>query len=365
VEAFGQPVSLHGPGRGIGCATCPCLPQAPTTPGLLAIPGAKHGQALDGLSGRGISLPRSGLQGADINGKTTLIRKTFQLTRGIGPSRERELWARGISSWDDFPRPGGGVAFSVALDERIRSSLEQGNELLARRDLRGLSALFPSRERWRLYREFAHDAVFFDIETDATREQCPTVVSLFTSAGIEVFIRGQNLERVPEALARWPIWVTFNGLGFDVPVLKRHFPSLPEPIIHLDLRHLCRRLELMGGLKKIETLLGFGRPPHLLGVDGYDAVLLWRAFERSGSPEQLRLLVEYNIYDSLQLRTLMDTVYNRAIERLGVEAPLIEVFDRGDVLYDISRYLLTLSAQPDSHEVLARVRDGTRTVSDD
>ena len=285
-----------------------------------------------------------------------MIRRTFQLVRGIGPARERELWQQGFVSWDDFPPSGGRVAFSRALDERIRTSLAQARELLAARDLALLARLLPSRERWRLYREFAGDAVFFDIETDASREQRPTVVSVFHAEGFEVFLRGRNLDEVPEALARWPVWVTFNGLAFDVPVLEAHFPGLPKPALHLDLRYICRHFDLRGGLKRIEGALGFGRPPHLLGVDGFDAVLLWRAFERSGDPLPLRLLVEYNIYDSIQLRTLMDTVYNRGVEHHRTGAPQVPVFARGDILYDISRYLLTLGDPGDGAALLKALR---------
>jgi uncharacterized protein YprB with RNaseH-like and TPR domain len=191
-------------------------------------------------------------------------------------------------------------------------------------------------------REFADQAVFFDIETDGTSEQVPTVVSLFHREGFEVFIRGRNLEKLPPSLGRWPLWITFNGTGFDVPVLEHHFPDFPKPALHLDLRHICQRLGLRGGLKKLEGMLGFGRPPRLTGVDGFDAILLWRAF-RAGEPRALRMLVEYNLYDSIQLRTLMETVYNRGVALSGTGAPRLEVFRRGDVLLDISKYLLQLA----------------------
>lgn len=285
-----------------------------------------------------------------------MIRRTFQIVRGIGPAREREFWARGIRSWDEFPAHGQAPAYSAAQDDRIRGALGQADVLLARGDISALTRLFPSRERWRLYAAFASQAVFFDIETDASAAQNPTVVSLFHAEGFEVFIAGRNLDRLPEALERWKVWVTFNGSGFDVPVLESHFPRFPKPALHLDLRFICQRLELRGGLKKIEERLGFGRPPHLQGVDGYDAVLLWRAYRESGDVGLLRLLAEYNLYDSIQLRTLMDTTYNRSVEQLGVEAERLPVFERGEVLYDISRYLLSLGPEGDRRQVLDGMR---------
>ena len=119
------------------------------------------------------------------------------------------------------------------------------------------------------------------------------------------------MEALPAALARRRIWVTFNGSCFDVPVLKQHHPELKDPPLHLDLRFIGRRVGLTGGLKSIEDELSLGRPLHLRGVGGWDAVLLWRAYRAHGEIEALRFLVEYNLYDAFNLRTLMDTVFNR------------------------------------------------------
>ena len=33
--------------------------------------------------------------------------RTFQLTKGVGPWRERDLWARDIETWDDFEKAAG------------------------------------------------------------------------------------------------------------------------------------------------------------------------------------------------------------------------------------------------------------------
>jgi uncharacterized protein YprB with RNaseH-like and TPR domain len=84
---------------------------------------------------------------------------------------------------------------------------------------------------------------------------------------------------------------------FQLPALKAHFDSFPTPAAHLDLRFVCRRVGFSGGLKQIEDRLGFGRPPHLKGIDGWDAVILWRIYGRDLDLEALRFLVEYNLYD--------------------------------------------------------------------
>jgi uncharacterized protein YprB with RNaseH-like and TPR domain len=286
-----------------------------------------------------------------------MIRQTFQHLPGVGPWREKDLWARGIRSWSDFPTAGSAhVGISAKKDEEARGVLSRSEEALAARDLRALAALIPPKEHWRLYGHFAEQAVFFDIETDGDPYQNPTAVSLFDADGIHVFIRGRNMEALPEALARRPIWVTFNGSCFDVPVLRDHYPELAKPVAHIDLRFVCRRIGMNGGLKSIEDGLNLGRPPHLRGVNGWDAVLLWRSYHHRGNVEALRFLVEYNLYDAFNLRTLMDVAYNRCVDELACDVPRLPVFDRGDILYDVSKALLELGPTQRDLDVLARVR---------
>jgi hypothetical protein len=161
-------------------------------------------------------------------------------------------------------------------------------------------------------------------------------------------------------MRRWPLWVSFNGTVFDAPVLKRFLDEMPAPAVHLDLCHLCRRLGWRGGLKKLEDKLGFGRPQHLRGVDGLDAVFLWRYWKHFKDIAALRLLVEYNVYDSIQLRTLAARAYNHGIERLGLDEPPMAVFERGDVLYDVTRYLLSLGPEGNDEMALEQALDRAR-----
>ncbi len=287
-----------------------------------------------------------------------MLQRTFQHIPGVGPWREKDLWSRGIRTWDDFPAAGTGVAISRKTDDIARARIEEAREALARKDLRKLAELLPPREHWRLYPPFHDDAVYFDIETDGKDAQAPTVVSLFDSRGLHVFIQGRNMDALPEAMAERRLWVTFNGSCFDVPVLRDYFGPgrFPVPDAHIDLRFVTRRLGIGGGLKEIEGKIGAERPHHLKGVNGYDAVLLWRAYLRRGDVEALRFLVEYNLYDSFQLRTLMDFSYNRGADELNQDVPRLSVFDRGDVLYDVSKIILDLGPTERDLHTLARVR---------
>lgn len=292
-----------------------------------------------------------------------MIERTFQHIPGVGQWREKDLWARGFADWSSFPREGEGVAISRKTDGPARQRIHEAREALEARDLHRLGALFPPREHWRLYREFADECVYFDIETDGRTEQKPTVVSLFDKDGLHVFLAGRNMDALPAALMRRRIWVTFNGSCFDVPVLRGHFPELAAPALHLDLRFIFRRLGRACGLKTLEDTFALPRPPHLRGADGWDAVLLWRAFRARGDLAALRFLVEYNLYDAFNLRTLMDLAWNLACEGLGFEDAKGPVFERGDVLYDVSKTVLAMAPVDADPEVLERVRGERREAS--
>jgi uncharacterized protein YprB with RNaseH-like and TPR domain len=266
-----------------------------------------------------------------------MIRSTFRLAPGVGPWLEARLWEAGVRRWEDFPAPPA-VAISPAVDDRIRTAVARAAAALEAGDAEALAAMLPRNERWRLYAAFAGDAAFLDVETSGDDLTC---VGVLDADGPRIFLRGRDLEAFPEAARRWKLLVTFNGLAFDVPALRRAFPGWRPPRAHVDLCHLWRRLGHAGGLKLLEQETGVGRPPHLAGVGGRDAVRLWRAWE-GGDAAALRLLAEYNLHDAVNLRPLMDQGYNRIVARLGLPAAPVPVAERGDFRYDLTKLLLAL-----------------------
>jgi len=267
-----------------------------------------------------------------------VIRNTFQLARGIGPWMERALWARGITGWDELPAPPA-TALSPRIDGRLRLAVAEARQALGAGDAERLALLLPRRERWRLLADFSARAAYLDVETDALGRV--TLVAWLDASGPRLFVRGRNLPDFPEAARGARLLVTFNGLSFDAPVLERTFPGWKAPLAHLDLRHLFARLRMPGGLKWLEQETGLGRPEHLRGLAGGDAVRLWEAHE-AGEPGALRLLAEYNGWDVLNLPTLAALGYNRMLERHRMPAAPLPVPQRGDHLYDLTRTLLAL-----------------------
>jgi hypothetical protein len=265
-----------------------------------------------------------------------MIRCTFRIAPGVGPFLEGKLWTAGILRWEDFPAAD--VVLSPAVDARVRASIAKARAALEAGDADALATMLPRNERWRLYGAFGCDAAFVDVETDG---DALTAIGILDRRGPRLLLAGRDLERFPEEAEGWKLLVTFNGLAFDVPVLRRAFRGWRPPRAHVDLRHVWGRLGHQGGLKLLEAETGVGRPPHLAGVRGRDAVRLWRAW-LDGDAAALRLFAEYNLLDAVNLRTLMDLAYNRMIERLRLPADPVPVSERGDVRYDLTKILLAL-----------------------
>jgi hypothetical protein len=266
-----------------------------------------------------------------------VIRSSFRLVPGVGAFLESRLWDAGVSRWDDLPSAGPGV-LSAPVAARLRAGVERARAALEARDAEALAAMLPRNERWRLHGVFSDDAAYLDVESDG---DALTAIGFLDARGPRLLLAGRDLETFPEEARRWKLLVTFNGLSFDVPALRRAFPGWRPPRAHVDLRHLWARLGHQGGLKLLEVNTGVGRPPHLAGLSGADAVRLWRAAQE-GDAAALRLFADYNLHDAVNLRTLMDLGYNRMIERLRLPAEPVPVRERGDVAYDVTKLLLAL-----------------------
>jgi len=80
-------------------------------------------------------------------------------------------------------------------------------------------------------------------------------------------------------------------------------------------RQFLNKLGFKGGLKKIEKDFGLCRDSDIDGVDGYEAILLWNAYQR-GDKTALDTLIQYNSADIVNLKPLMEIGYNEMKERL-------------------------------------------------
>jgi len=166
----------------------------------------------------------------------------------------------------------------------------------------------PFSEQWRLFDEFKDDAVYLDIETDGYYGGI-TVVGLSDGVETKTLVRGFNLERslLEKELSKCKLLVTFNGASFDMPVISRYF-GLKTKVPHIDLRFVCQKVGLSGGLKQIEKDLGIRRRPEVENFCGEDAVSLWENWRATGERDYLDKLVLYNEEDVLNLKPLANKV---------------------------------------------------------
>src|SRR5262249_8317964 len=140
------------------------------------------------------------------------------------------------------------------------------------------SRLLPSCEQWRAFSSFQKKVAYLDIETTGGMDPLSlTVVGMYDGIRLRQFIRGDNLDEFPQAIADTQMIVTFFGTGFDLPFLRRAF-RMEFPQLHVDLCYLLKRLGHSGGLKKVERSLGLHRSKETDGLDGMDAVRLWREY---------------------------------------------------------------------------------------
>lgn len=246
-----------------------------------------------------------------------MLEVTFLHLPGATAEIERKLWEAGVHSWQDFlvKYQNGSLPFTVRPDwlALVQQSITQ----LAKGNIKFFAHLLPTSEHWRLYGSFRSQAVFLDIETTGLGpKDRVTVVGLYHNDRYEAFVDGMNLEQVPDFIRSFSILVTFNGSDFDIPFLKRVFPFLLLPPVHLDVQDLLKRLGIRGSQKVIEERLGFIRKEEVRGMTGIDAVALWEAYLR-GEQKALNRLLEYNREDVTKLKDLMDYAYRELCRQLG------------------------------------------------
>ncbi|MEZ3116916.1 ribonuclease H-like domain-containing protein [Halobaculum sp. MBLA0147] len=246
------------------------------------------------------------------------VENSFVPVEGVGEKTERRLWEAGVTEWHDYAgqRPRGVGATTAS---RIESYVDEALDRLADDDASYFDRTFPGSHRWRLYESFREDVCFFDIETTGLSEVRDDVTTVTFHRGDETttLVHGRDLTReaIREQFDEAALLCTFNGGRFDVPFLETSF-DLDVTTPHLDLMHVCRRLDLTGGLKPIERELGIDRDGP--DISGRDAVRLWREYE-AGDETALDRLVSYNRDDTVNLRRLADVVCRRLHRRTPLD----------------------------------------------
>lgn len=253
-----------------------------------------------------------------------MLKQTFLHLPGIGENTERKLWNSGVGCWADF--------IAAHADGRLRGRktgqcVRDVIESIKRYegcDWNFFDQCLPSHHKWRAFRDFQGKALYVDIETTGFMDDdCITVIGTYDGREAKSFIAGINLEEAMDEIEAHPLIVTFNGAQFDMPLIRQRFRHNCFNHVHVDLRFPLKRLGFTGGLKKIEKDFHIERSERTRGLDGWDAVRLWREYQR-GHDRALELLVEYNLEDIKNLEPLMKYVAGEMMKALDVRPELTQ-----------------------------------------
>jgi len=242
-----------------------------------------------------------------------MLRNTFCHIPGIGPKTEEKLWAAGIHDWELFfqaqyiPLSSGKINSMVP---RIEDSIKH----LALMNPFFFGQYLPFTEYWRLLPDFRDTIAYIDIETTGLEAWCGeiTTIALYDGQSMHTYVNGQNLEEFITDIQQYKIIVTYNGRCFDVPFIQQYF-KVELNQVHIDLRYLLKSLGFSGGLKGCERQMGIDRG-ELSDIDGYEAVLLWYDYKRTGNRKSLETLIVYNSADARNLETLLIMAYDMKLK---------------------------------------------------
>jgi uncharacterized protein YprB with RNaseH-like and TPR domain len=250
-----------------------------------------------------------------------MLNETFLHLPGIGPLKERRLWKSGVSTWNDAGATGPHSLLNAERREILSRCMDEADA--GRWDT--FARLLDSGDHWRALVHRDGDVVrplrwlALDIETTGVRPPAnrTTVIGICghaTDFQPVALVADQRdwAEPLADYLLNTDVLLTFNGRQFDVPFLlddlrRYHFVFPP---FHVDLYFALRRLDITGGLKKIQQELGFCRHGDIEDLNGYAAVLLWQDHRR-GKPGALETLTRYCLEDVVVLLDLAAHAYDR------------------------------------------------------
>jgi uncharacterized protein YprB with RNaseH-like and TPR domain len=236
-----------------------------------------------------------------------MLHHTFLFLEKINKRKEQQIWSQHIKDWSTFLNTP--VIHGIAPEKKhyYDRQIKQAQQALKEDNSSFFINKLPSTETWRIYNYFKDQACFLDIEINSSGK----VILVGIHDGnttTNFFIHGANLEThlIEKELKKYKLIITFNGASFDLPKLQKQL-NIHFQIPHIDLKPLCIKLNLKGGLKEIERKLNLKRPAHLYG----NPIDLWKTFHASQDQEYLQLLLDYNREDCENLPRIMEYCYHK------------------------------------------------------
>jgi len=245
-----------------------------------------------------------------------MLNNTYIHIPGVGKSLEKRIWAQGIHTWEEFLEMEDSISIPSTRKAIICEGIKKSSERLAAKDYYFFSQCLHSTEHWRTYPLFSDSVAFVDIETTglSQRRDRITVIGIYDGRESKTYVRDINLDDIVDELSKYRLLVSFNGARFDIPFMKSEFPEIEFKQLHIDLVYPLRRIGYKGGLKNIEKILGISRSEDTEGMTGFDAVRLWKQYER-GDKDALAKIIKYNKEDIVNLKTILELTYPKMVEK--------------------------------------------------
>lgn len=167
-----------------------------------------------------------------------MLKYTFCGMGGLGAEAEQMLWRNGILCWNDFLRLQR-LVFSSEKQSEIISDLEEAQRRFEHLDseIWWFLKKLPVSHYCRLFPHIHQRCLYLDIEmTGLSRNDIITTVSIYNGKECRTFIRDIDLDLLPEAIPGNAIFVTYNGMSFDIPFLVRELGDEFKKHLHFDLK---------------------------------------------------------------------------------------------------------------------------------
>lgn len=250
-----------------------------------------------------------------------MLENSFVHLPSIGAQTEERLWSLGCHTWDDLEAQLPEL-FGRQRTQRLLAAIEESRAAFENLEFDYFRERLKGSDMWRLLPALlkaghADKIAYLDIETTGLGfpPACEsTTIAVLFKGELHLEYKAEKKRAILERIDREAkIIVTFNGVTFDLPFLRREFEELAFRQPHLDLRYWFAKLEFRGGLKKIQK--AFPEVPQRVSmdIDGFDAVRLWRMHDW-GVENALETLLTYNAEDTIVLEQLVYTGLNLEAE---------------------------------------------------
>jgi len=241
-----------------------------------------------------------------------ILKTKFSIFKGIGPITESKIYSAGIKSWEEFANSKEINGISTKLHVSICEQIHEWAIALGNYDSKFFAQNLEQNKHWMVFSLFQEHVCYVDIETTGLLSgyDKTTVFGVYNGSSYCDLVRGKKLskENIQDVLKDCKLLVTFFGLCFDIPFLRKEFLGIDLEIPHFDLCFGGRAIGLTGGLKSIEKQLSISRDEKISSIDGFEAVRLWNSYER-GSKKALEKLRDYCKADTVNLSKLAPIIF--------------------------------------------------------